>query len=204
MQKEADFMCGRYNFINTGEDDMITSIVELMERSYPGEYKTGEIFPGDTAPAIILRQGKIVPVPAVFGFPGFEDGKLLINARAETAAQKKTFSQALRETRAIIPANGFFEWSHDQTKTKYLFETTSRKAMYLCGLYREMDGQRRFVILTREANESMKEIHNRMPVILEREQVRAYLTDDRAAQELLCGPAPMLRHEKAEQDPAKI
>ena len=38
-------MCGRYNFIDNGEDDMIASIVELMERSYSGEYKTGEIFP---------------------------------------------------------------------------------------------------------------------------------------------------------------
>ena len=196
-------MCGRYNFIDNGDDDMIASIVELLERSHPGEYKTGEIFPGDTAPAIILLHGKIVPVPAVFGFPGFEDGKLLINARAGTAAQKKTFAQALRETRAIIPANGFYEWSHDQTKTKYLFETESRKAMYLCGLYREIDGQRRFVILTREANESMEQIHSRMPVILDREQVRTYLTDFDKAQELLRGSAPMLKHEKAEQDPAK-
>ena len=190
-------MCGRYNFINTGEDDMIAAIAERMERSYPGAYKTGEIFPGDTAPVIIAAGCRIVPIPAVFGFPGYEEGKLLINARAETADRKKTFSQSLRESRAVIPANGFYEWSHDPTKTKYLFEVERGTAMYLCGIFREIDGQHHFVILTREANESMRQVHNRMPVIIGREQVRAYLTDYEAALEILQGPAPELRHERA-------
>ena len=190
-------MCGRYNFINTGGDDMITAIIERMERNYPGAYKTGEIFPGDAAPVIVAAGERIIPIPAVFGFPAFEEGKRIINARAETAARKKTFSQSLRESRAVIPANGFYEWSHDQAKTKYLFEIEGGSVMYLCGLLRETEGKRHFVILTRAANESMAQIHHRMPVIIGREQVRVFLTDYEAALEILREPAPELRHEEA-------
>ena len=104
-------MCGRYNFSTDNPDVKLAALIEVMERKYPGEYKTGEIFPGDPAPAMIAQQNKIVAVPAVFGFPGFQDGKLLINARGETAAVKKTFADSLKERRVILPATGFYEWS---------------------------------------------------------------------------------------------
>ena len=94
---------------------------------------------------MIARGDKIVPVPAIFGFPGFQDGKLLINARGETAAEKKTFSDSLKEQRVILPATGFYEWSSD--KTKYLFSVGSSSVLYLCGLYKIIDGKYRFALL---------------------------------------------------------
>ena len=102
-------MCGRYNFSTDSMDKKMVAIVNAMERQYPGQYKTGEIFPGDTAPAMIARQEKILALPAIFGFPGYQDGKLLINARAETAWEKKTFADSLKERRVILPATGFYE-----------------------------------------------------------------------------------------------
>ena len=130
-------MCGRYNFSTDNPDEKMSALISVMERKYPGEYKTGDIFPGDTAPAMIARGDKIVPLPAIFGFPGFQDGKLLINARGETAAEKKTFSDSLKEQRVILPATGFYEWSSD--KTKYLFSVGSSSVLYLCGLYKIID-----------------------------------------------------------------
>ena len=115
-------MCGRYNFSTDSTDEKLAAIISVMERRYPGEYKTGEIFPGDTAPAVIARGGKIVPIPAVFGFQGYRDGKLIINARGETAAEKKMFSESLKERRIILPAPGFYEW--DTSRTKYLSRQT--------------------------------------------------------------------------------
>lgn len=190
-------MCGRYNFSADFSDDKLSAIVSMMDRRYPGSYKTGEIFPGDTAPGIIEQQGKIVPVPATFGFPGFQDGKLLINARSETASQKRTFSDCLRGQRIILPATGFYEWSHDTQKNKYLFTIEARPVLYLCGLYKIIDGQCRFVILTRAANESMAEIHDRMPVIAAADEVRSYLTDYSFACRLLIDSAPELARESA-------
>ena len=173
----------------------MTALISVMERKYPGEYKTGDIFPGDTAPAMIAKGDKIVPVPAIFGFPGFQDGKLLINARGETAAEKKTFSDSLKERRIILPATGFYEWSSD--KTKYLFSVGASTVFYLCGLYKIVDGQYRFAILTRQANESMAEIHDRMPVIVDENAVRPYLTDLTVAEAIISTAAPKLTREKA-------
>ena len=190
-------MCGRYSFTNPHGDSKIEAIMNMVDRLYPDTCKKGEIFPGDTAPVILLNRGKIVAAPAVFGFPAYSGGKLILNARSETAAEKKSFAQALRETRAVIPASGFYEWSHDQEKTKYLFEKESSSAIYFCGLYRIMDGQCRFVILTRGANESMAGIHDRMPVIIDENMVRPYLTDYDAAIHMIQGPAPVLQHMEA-------
>jgi len=188
-------MCGRYNFSTEYDDEKMTALIDVMERKYPGQYKIGEIFPGDTAPGIISRQERIVPVPAVFGFPGFQDGKLLINARGETAAEKKSFAESLRERRMILPATGFYEW--DSAKTKYLFTVDMTPVIYLCGLYKLIEGKFRFVILTRAANESMIETHDRMPVIVKEKEVRPYLTDTSAAEEIISNAAPMLTRQKA-------
>ena len=188
-------MCGRYNYSTDDPDEKMTALTSVMERKYPGEYKIGDIFPGDTAPAIIAQGEKIVPVPAIFGFPRFQGGKLLINARGETAAEKKTFSESLKERRVILPATGFYEWSSD--KTKYLFSVGASSVFYLCGLYKIVDGRYRFVILTRAANESMIEIHERMPVIVTEHEVRPYLTDPVAAERIIATAAPMLSRQEA-------
>ena len=190
-------MCGRYNFSTDSTDPKMVAIVNAMERLYPGQYKTGEIFPGDAAPAMIVQQEKVVALPAVFGFPGCQDGKLLINARAETAAEKKTFADSLKERRIILPATGFYEWGRDASKTKYLFTVSDLPVLYLCGLFRIIDGQCCFVILTRQANESMAETHDRMPVIVGADGVRPYLTDLSAAKEIIATAAPMLNRQTA-------
>ena len=186
-------MCGRYYFTRVSEDEKLNAVNKYMEKNYPGEYKTGEIFPGDIVPAVIDQQGKIVAVPAGFGFPGYQDNKLIINARSETAAEKKTFADCLQDRRMILPASGFYEWSHhDKEKTKYLFTVDAMQTIYLCGIYKLVDGAYRFVILTRPANESMIEVHDRMPVIVGEKEVRPYLTDRDAAAEIIATASPML------------
>jgi putative SOS response-associated peptidase YedK len=144
---------------------------------------------------MIARQEIIVPVPAVFGFPGFRDGKLLINARSETVGEKKLFADSLKNRRVILPAMGFYEW--DSEKTKYLFTVDALSVLYLCGLYKVIDGKYRFVILTRSANESMAETHDRMPIIVGEDAVRPYLTDITSAEAIIATAAPTLHREKA-------
>ncbi len=185
-------MCGRYFFSADNTDERVAAILRSLERRHPGEYKTGEILPGDTAPAVVRREGKLVPVPAVFGFPGFQGKKLLINARGETAAEKKTFAESLRERRIVLPASGFYEWGRDSAKTKYYFSVDRQPVIYLGGLYQLWEGVCRFVILTRAANASMAEVHDRMPVLLRAEEVRPFLTDRDAAKALIASASPEL------------
>ncbi len=190
-------MCGRYYIESDTPDEKLAAIVGMMEKKYPGSYKTGEIFPGDTAPALIENNGKIVAVPAVFGLPGFQDGKPLINARSETAAEKRTFSECLKTQRVVLPATGFYEWTHDGEKTKYLFTVGSHHVIYLCGLYKIVNGEYRFAILTQAANESMIETHNRMPIIATEQEVRPYLSNYESAMSIIASEALELNKERA-------
>ena len=194
-------MCVRYalNTLATSPGAMLRMVMESLERRFPGVAKTGEIGPGDVAPALIGRESRVVAVPATFGWPGFDGGRPLINARAETAAVKPTFAESLAERRIILPATGFFEWSHPEDgtpKVKYLFSLDETPVMYLCGLYRVIEGQLRFVILTREANDSVADVHHRMPVIVGEDAVRAYLTDFDAARDILASASPDLLRER--------
>lgn len=190
-------MCGRFHFSRDTADERMAVILSTMDRRYPGRFRTGELFPGDSVPGIVARKDKIVPVPAVFGFPGFQKGKLLINARSETVAEKMTFAAHFRERRIVLPATAFYEWSHDGEKRKYRFTVKDGRAMYLCGIFMIVDGEIRFVILTREADDSMIEIHRRMPVILSEREVRRYLTDYPAAVDLLSSRPPTLEKQEA-------
>jgi putative SOS response-associated peptidase YedK len=190
-------MCGRYYFSGEGGDGKMKALIDAMEKKYPGAYKTGEIFPGDTAPAMIAVENRILPCPAVFGFPGFQSSQLLINARSETAAEKKTFSAALQSRRIILPATGFYEWSRDTQKVKYYFTVNERSTLYLCGIYQLVDGKYHFVIQTRSANASMVETHDRMPVIAAEREVRPYLTDFTAAKEIIANASPALTRQSA-------
>ena len=190
-------MCCRY-YMDGNEPDMkLAAIVDMMERNWHGAYKTGEVFPGDTVPALIYAGGKIKAVPATFGFSGYENGKLLLNARSETASAKCRFADCLRLRRIILPATEFYEWSRDSARTKYSFRVGSNHVMYLCGIYEISDGQLRFVILTREANASMIKTHDRMPVIAGENEVRPYLTDYDCALGILAAEAPQLMRETA-------
>lgn len=189
-------MCGRYGFSYAGDEKM-DKLLDIMERKYPGGYKLGEINPGDVAPTIILHENRFVPVPGRFGFPGFEKSKRLINARSETAAEKVSFADSLRNRRVIIPANGFYEWSHAGPKTKYFFTRADSPVIYLCGLYRMIEGLLHFVILTRAADESIAYIHDRMPVMVPETQVGPYLADYETALRIMTAEAPQLIHETA-------
>ncbi len=191
-------MCCRYRILPRRDDGAVAAILEGLEKKYPGLYKTGEIFPGDPAPAVIENRGRLVPVPATFGFPGFDGKKIILNARSETVEQKPAFSSSLRERRIVLPADGFFEWGRDAGKTKYLFTADGQNTVYLCGCYKNIEGILRFVILTRAANNSMQPVHDRMPVIIFSDEVRAYLTDLTAARRILAVSAPPLICEAAQ------
>ena len=113
----------------------------------------------------------------------FEKGRLLINARAESASERRTFRDCIRHRRCIIPAGGFYEW--DKGKTKYSFERKDGSVMFLAGCYNLYEDGHRFVILTTAANPSMEPVHDRMPLILEPGEVKRWLLDDRGAEQIL-------------------
>jgi putative SOS response-associated peptidase YedK len=117
-----------------------------------------------------------------WGFAGFS-GKPIINARSETALQKPMFQQAMLERRCLIPASGYYEWQKSGAeKTKYRFYL-SGGPMYFAGCYRQDKNSplANFVILTRQAVGGVEAIHERMPVIISKRQVEAWLCEGLSA-----------------------
>ena len=100
------------------------------------------------------------------------DGPLLINARAETVAEKPTFRQAARERRCLIAMDGFYEWDRagDQ-KLPWFIHRRDGAPMVVAGIWQCWDkGEEPLTtcaIVTTEAKGQMAEIHNRIPVLLE-------------------------------------
>ena len=132
--------------------------------------------------------------PLLWGFPGFDKGKLLINARAESVKDRPTFADSFAERRCVLPAAGFYEW--DRKKEKVIFTVTESKILYLAGIYRPYGEENRFVILTREANASMAPVHDRMPLILSRGEVEPWVRGVNEADDILAKKLPLLRAER--------
>ncbi len=100
-------------------------------------------------------------------------GYSTINARAEEAASKPAFREAMKKRRCLVPADAFYEWQRLDPKSKQPFAVAlhSGKPFAFAGLWdvwrpREGPPLESFTILTTDANELMQPIHDRMPVIL--------------------------------------
>jgi len=99
---------------------------------------------------------------------GFAAGRgLLINARAESAATRPAFRDALRHRRCLLPADGFFEWKPEgRRKVPYLVRLRDGGVFAFAGLW-DPGPAGGCVILTTEPNDVVRPIHDRMPVILD-------------------------------------
>ena len=158
---------------------------------------TAAVFPSQKATVIMGRERHLEAERMLWGFPRFDGRGLLINARAETAAERRTFRESILHRRCVLPAKGFWEWN--KSKEKFSFERPDAQVMFMAGCYDCFDGQERFVILTTEANPSVKPVHDRMPLILERNELEGWVTDDGAAEHFL-HKTPVLLEREAEYE----
>ena len=109
---------------------------------------------------------------AVLGRVRPEDAGRPINARAETAGGKPSFKEPLRRSRALVPADGFFEWKKgDRGREPVAFRLKSRRPFAFAGIFdtwtpRSGPPLRTFAILTTRPNGLVAPVHDRMPLIL--------------------------------------
>lgn len=160
-------MCGRY-YINPDTEDEIRKIVDAAEEKL--KITAGDVFPSQQAAVLTGHGNRLYAGRMVWGMPRYGGNSLVINARAETAQQKPLFQNAMVKRRCVIPAAGFYEWN--KHKEKFRFWRDSQPVLYLAGCY---DLENRFVILTTDANRSVADIHDRMPVILDPNELQDWL-----------------------------
>jgi putative SOS response-associated peptidase YedK len=184
-------MCGRYQLLRP-ED--IAARFETVN-GLPDLAASNDVRPTQPIPVVdmerelILMQWGFVPSWA----KERPSGAPLINARAEGIETKPTFRKPLRFQRCIIPATGFYEWQTPAgggRKVKHLFTRTDGDFLALAGLYdtwKTPEGRdlRSCVIITTTPNDLVAPVHNRMPVVLTREDEDAWLNPDETESEAL-------------------
>jgi putative SOS response-associated peptidase YedK len=124
------------------------------------------------------------------------DERGLINVKYETLRDKKTFHKDLAERRCLVLADGFYEWKGEKgKKTPYYIHLKTGEPFAFAGVFEtnKVDGKelQNFAIITTAPNELMQSIHNRMPVILNRDAEAAWLNPDTSpegALEILAAP----------------
>ncbi|SMX30203.1 Putative SOS response-associated peptidase YedK [Pelagimonas phthalicica] len=122
-------------------------------------------------------------------------GPLLINARAETIAEKPAFREACRQRRCLIPCSGFYEWSKDEAGNRLPWYITRKDGaqMVFAGIWQDWGPEearlRTCAMVTVAANAVMSRIHHRMPVILEPQHWGKWLGEEGHGAATLMQPA---------------
>ncbi|ADU50252.1 protein of unknown function DUF159 [Thermaerobacter marianensis DSM 12885] len=163
-------MCGRFTLTTPAVELERRFLVDLQDRHVP-RYN---VAPGQEVLAVVEAGGKRQPTRLRWGFvPSWaKDAKPgPINARAETAATRPMFRQALRRRRCLILADGFYEWmQRERGRQPVLFRLRDGAPFALAGLYERWDGPGgplwTCCVLTTRPNALVAQVHDRMPVIL--------------------------------------
>lgn len=161
-------MCGRY-WIDPRQIQFDFVKMEIKEKR--------DVYPQEICNVLDIQNQKIIMKQYKWGISLGNYKKIIINARAETVCYKPLFQQAFQTHRIIIPASGYYEW--DSRKRKYAFSSTD--TLYMAGIVKGDT----FVIITTQANPKIQEIHDRMPLFIEKTDVMYWLSDVNVATELL-------------------
>lgn len=155
----------------------------LEQTKKAGASGFADIHPKDPAAVLYQRGPFVLPESMTWGFPGFDKNKLIINARAESAADKKIFRESIRHQRCIIPAKGFYEWNSRKEKSTFL--RGDGRILLMGGCFKLFGSEPRFVILTAPADKTVSPVHHRMPLIFEPSEAALWICDDSFAQHIL-------------------
>lgn len=184
-------MCGRYSI--TSPLEAVRALFGFLERpNFPPRYN---VAPTQGVPAVrVAADGRHLVelkwglIPSWAKDPGV--GARMINARSETVAEKPAFRAAFRRRRCLLPADGFYEWrTVDGRKQPYRIGVAGWSPFAFAGLWERWEGPDGPVescsILTTDANEAIRDIHHRMPVILHPSDHESWLDPTRDPETLL-------------------
>ncbi len=195
------FMCARFT-ISQSEKELLA---EFEAKSIDPDYReTYNLAPTQLAPVILAQKPEAIQL-LHFGLVPFwaKDKKSsysMMNARQETVLENRTFKPLMTHNkRCLVLADGFYEWKTEgKKKLPYRFTLLNRKAFAFAGLWSQWKSEDQkevyesFTILTTKPNEQVATLHDRMPVILTKEEEKLWLSDDVPPIELiqLCDPYP--------------
>jgi putative SOS response-associated peptidase YedK len=180
-------MCGRFAFYSPSEATAalfgVSDIPEMKARYNiaPTQNIAAIRMSSDDGREFTMFRWGLVP----FWAKDPSIGNRMINARAETVAEKPSFRAAYRHRRCLVLADGFYEWRKEaDAKTPYFISLASGDPFAFAGLWEHWHAKnseqelQTATIITTAANEFMSRLHQRMPVVLEKEAADRWLAGD--------------------------
>ena len=179
-------MCGRYTLSYKAEELQLSLGITDVPQGWEARYN---IAPTQPIPAIIDEKARKLELLYWGLVPSWAKdisiGSKMINARSETIMDKPSFKNSFQRRRCLVLADGFYEWKKSTTgksSTPYYFQMKDQSIFAFAGIYdiwHAPDGGELWSgsIITTNANELVSPIHERMPVILDREMMWNWLKD---------------------------
>ena len=177
-------MCGRFTSTEDKE-----KIIKLFPNSEVLNYshKSYNISPSNIVNIIYEYNHKLLIDTFIWSYSFFSKQnnvtQFVINARIETINDKYLFKESFIKRKCLIIANGYYEWKNiNNQKQPYLISIPRNELLFFGGIWREeiRDNQKMNVvcIITKEANENLSHIHNRMPLIMSHNEGLDFLNDN--------------------------
>ena len=180
-------MCARHEFDSGVRDTAIAVASTHNPEIYNLPF--GDVRPSNSAMVIAGHRNRLHAGIMRWGLQRYDGKGLVINTRSETALEKHMFRESALQRRCVIPAKAFYEW--DRQRQKVTFSLPDQEIIWMAGIF---DAEYRYSVLTTEANESVARFHDRMPVLLTREELEPWLFDPALFSELAKKKMPMLEH----------
>ena len=184
-------MCGRYYIDDETAreiEKLVKTVDEKLHRKFQSK-KSADIIPTEAAPVLTAEKDqKLCCTWKYWGFYQTDSrckNTVMINRRSESVPDNPRFKELARRNRIVIPAAGFYEWNNSHEKNT--FYSKKPGTLYMLGCYKEDICSDRFIIFTKEANQTVQKTHHRMPVLIRPGEIYDYLTNDGAFERYLQG-----------------
>ena len=169
-------MCGRYT-INIGR----ARFEAVYNTQAPLEFaQSWNVAPTKAAPVIRSVDDSLEASMMRWGFErsAKHGGAPIINARAETVSELPTFASSFRHRRCLIPATSWYEWHVVEGKKQpYYLTREDSEPLAFAGIWTPGEAADRYAVITTRADGAISHIHDRTPVILEKERWKIWLSD---------------------------
>jgi putative SOS response-associated peptidase YedK len=180
-------MCGRFSLTERDLVRLARALGAAVDPALAAEWRPRfNVAPGSAALLVRDDGGLRRLERARFGLPGVGPAKLQINARIETAPERRAFRAAWATRRCVVPADGFYEWAGSaRARRPFWFRDPAGGPLLLAALWGDDGGQLAFSILTAAANGPVAALHDRMPVLVPEGRLSIWLHGGDAP-----GPSP--------------
>jgi len=173
-------VCARFQAITGATDFLREWNADTGKWASPEAFEKkigdGVIYPKYYYPVMIAGESGVETAVMQWGLDRSWASGPIFNLRCDNLVTKNTFEQ-IKKNRCVVPCGGFYEYQKDgkAVVSDYLFGNGGEETTYLAGLYEQTESGARYAIITTQTNTSCADVHDRMPVVLRRGEVRAWL-----------------------------